>query len=179
VTLPISVWRHDVAYLGTAPGVAPPFPAVIDDANAMYFRPEGRDLILVGLEDHTASDGSPDRETGSVEAGFDERAVDRITRRMPAIAEGTFRAAHSGQDGLTADERPVLGPVGHEGPDGLWLDCGHSGTGFKTSPAVGLSLAEWIVDGEPRTVDIRPYSVGRFAAGQLLQGEHAYGRIWR
>jgi sarcosine oxidase subunit beta len=179
VTLPISVWRHDVAYLGTAPGVTLPFPAVIDDASAMYFRPEGRDLILIGLEDHTTSDGSPDRETMSVEVGFDARAVDRITRRMPAIAEGTFRAAHSGQDGLTADERPLLGPVGRDGPDGLWLDCGHSGTGFKTSPAVGLTLAEWMVDGEPRTVDIRPYGVGRFAAGELLRGEHGYGRVWR
>ena len=179
VTLPISVWRHDVAYIGTVPAAALPFPAVIDDANAMYFRPEGRDLILVGLEDHTASDGSPDRETASVEEGFDERAAGRIVGRMPAFAEGSFRAAHSGQDGLTADERPILGPVGRDGPDGLWLDCGHSGTGFKTSPAVGLALTEWILEGVPHTVDIRPYSLQRFATGQLLRGEHAYGNIWR
>jgi sarcosine oxidase subunit beta len=178
VVLPLSVWRHDVAYLGSAPGAAIPLPAVIDDVNAMYLRPEGHDLILVGLEDHTASDGSPDRETASVEVGFDVRAAERIVRRLPALAEGSFRVAHSGQDGLTADERPVLGPVGPDGPDGLWLDCGHSGTGFKTSPAVGLSLAEWILDGEPRTVDIRPYALGRFAAGRLLRGEHAYGKIW-
>ena len=179
VTLPISVWRHDVAYLGTAPGVEIPFPAVIDDASAMYFRPEGDALVLIGLEDHTATDGSPDRETESVEAGFDTRATERIVRRMPALAEGSFRATHSGQDGLTEDERPLLGPVGDAGPDGLWLDCGHSGTGFKTSPALGLSLAEWIVDGEPRTVDIRPYGLERFAAGRPLRGPHAYGRIWR
>ena len=179
VTLPISVWRHDVAYVGTAPGVEIPFPAVIDDANAMYFRPEGRDLVLVGLEDHTVTDGSPDRETASVEPGFDARATERIVGRMPALAAGSFRAAHSGQDGLTADERPILGPVGTEGPDGLWLDCGHSGTGFKTSPGVGLALAEWIVDGAARTVDIRPYGLDRFGAGRLLHGPHAYGRIWR
>ena len=179
VALPISVWRHDVAYVGTVPGVELPFPAVIDDASAMYFRPEGRELVLVGLEDHTRSDGSPDRETESVEAGFDARATERIVRRMPALADGSFRAAHSGQDGLTEDERPILGPVGPTGPDGLWLDCGHSGTGFKTSPAVGLALAEWIVDGEPRTVDIRPYGLERFATGNLLRGPHAYGRIWR
>jgi sarcosine oxidase subunit beta len=179
VTLPLEVWRHDVAYLGMAPGFPNRCPAVIDDVNAMYFRPEGRDLVLVGLEDHTASDGSPDRETASVEPGFDERAAERIVRRVPAFAEGSFRAAHSGQDGLTADERPLLGPVGPAGPEGLWLDCGHSGTGFKTSPAVGLSLAEWILDGEPRTVDIRPYSLDRFVADRLLRGPHAYGKTWR
>jgi glycine/D-amino acid oxidase-like deaminating enzyme len=179
VELPTSVWRHDVAYIGSAPGAAIPSTAVIDDVNALYFRPEGRDLILVGLEDHTASDGSPDRETASVEEGFDERAAERIVRRLPALANGAFRAAHSGQDGLTADERPVLGPVGRAGPEGLWLDCGHSGTGFKTSPAIGLALAEWILDGEPGTVDIRPYALDRFATGRLLRGQHAYGNIWR
>lgn len=179
VTLPIAVWRHDVAYLGAAPGIGIPFPVVIDDVRAMYFRPEGNELVLVGLEDHTASDGSPDRETASVESGFEERATERIIGRMPALASGTFRTAHSGQDGLTADERPLLGPVGADGPNGLWLDCGHSGTGFKTSPAVGLSMAEWIVDGAPTTVDLRPYQLERFAAGRLLAGEHAYGSIWR
>lgn len=179
VEIPVAVWRHDVAYLGAAPGVRLPFPAVIDDVNAMYFRPEGSELILVGLEDHTTNDGSPDHETGSVEPGFDARATDRVIRRMPALADGSFRAAHSGQDGLTPDERPLLGPVGAAGPDGLWLDCGHSGTGFKTSPAVGLALAEWIVDGVPTTVDIRPYQLERFSTGRLLRGDHAYGKIWR
>lgn len=179
VTLPMSVWRHDVAYLGTAPGVAFPFPVVIDDVHQMYFRPEGSALVLVGLEDHTDSDGSPDRETTSVEAGFEERASSRIVGRMPALADGTFRTAHSGQDGLTADERPLLGPVGDGGPDGLWLDCGHSGMGFKTSPAVGLALAEWILDGAPRVVDIRPYELARFATGRLLVGDHPYGATWR
>jgi hypothetical protein len=28
-------------------------------------------------------------------------------------------------------------------------------------------------------VDLRPYGLDRFAAGRLLRGPHAYGRIWR
>ena len=52
-TIPIGVWRHDIAYLGAPPSVPVPFPVVIDDVNAMYFRPEGSELVLVGLEDHT------------------------------------------------------------------------------------------------------------------------------
>jgi sarcosine oxidase, subunit beta len=179
VTLPISVWRHDVAYIGASAGVAFPFPVVIDDVYAMYFRPEGHDLVLIGLEDHTATDGSPDRETQTVDPAFPERAIERIVARMPALADGTFRVAHSGQDGMTPDERPILGPVGADGPDGLWLDCGHSGMGFKTSPAVGLAMAEWVVDGAPATVDLRPYALERFAAGRLLVGEHPYGTMWR
>lgn len=179
MSLPLTVWRHDVAYLGAPPMVPIPFPVVIDDTNAMYFRPEGTETVLVGLEDHTAGDGSPDRETDSVESGFVERVTDRITRRVPGLADGTFKAAHSGQDGMTPDERPILGSAGSAGPVGLYLDCGHSGTGFKTAPAIGLAMAELILDGAPRTIDLSPYSVERFANGRLLVGDHSYGHIWR
>jgi len=179
MTIPVRVWRHDVAYLGAPPSVPIPFPVVIDDANAMYFRPEGSELVLVGLEDHTESDASPDRETDSVEAEFPERVTDRIVRRVPGLRDGTFRSAHSGQDGLTPDERPILGSAGSAGPAGFYLDCGHSGTGFKTSPAIGLGMAELILDGASRTVDLSPFTLERFASGRLLVGEHSYGQIWR
>ena len=153
---------------------------VIDDVNAMYFRPEGSELVLVGLEDHTESDGSPDRETDSVEPEFPERVTDRMVRRVPGLRDGTFRSAHSGQDGLTPDEHPILGAVGTAGPTGFYLDCGHSGTGFKTSPAIGLAMAELILDGAPRTVDLGPVRA-RAVRGRarLLVGEHSYGAIWR
>ncbi len=179
VAIPVGVWRHDVAYLGAPPSVPIPFPVIIDDVNAMYFRPEGSELVLVGLEDHTESDGSPDRETESVEPEFPERVTDRMVRRVPGLRDGTFRSAHSGQDGLTPDEHPILGAVGTAGPTGFYLDCGHSGTGFKTSPAIGLAIAELIVDGAPRTLDLDPYALERFATGRLLVGEHSYGAIWR
>lgn len=42
---------------------------------------------------------------------------------------------------MTPDGLPLVGPAGIEG---LWLNCGWSGTGFKTAPAVGEALAEWI-----------------------------------
>jgi sarcosine oxidase subunit beta len=100
----------------------------------------------------------------------------RLTAWVPWMAEGDVRSANRGQDGITPDQRAILGPAG---PDGLFLDCGHSGSGFKTAPAIGHCLAEWILDGEPRTVDIRPFSLGRFAAGRPLVGEHPYEALWR
>jgi sarcosine oxidase subunit beta len=177
--IPISVWRHDVAYLGAPPTLGIPFPVVIDDVNAMYFRPEGSDSVLVALEDHTDSDGSPDRETDSVATGFADVVTDRICSRIPMLGEGTFRTAHSGQDGLTPDQRPILGSAGDAGPTGFYLDCGHSGTGFKTAPAIGLAMAELILDGAARTLDLGPFTLDRFESGQLLVGEHSYGTAWR
>jgi hypothetical protein len=43
---------------------------------------------------------------------------------------------------------------------------------------VGLALAELILDGAPRTVDIAPFAPARFAEGRLLVGEHGEERIW-
>jgi len=175
--IPLTVWRHDTGYLGVPASVPRPIPVVIDIANSMYFRPEGTELVLVGLEDDNQMGGSPDRDTSSAAPDFRDRAAERIIRRIPGLIDGTFRTSHSGQDGLTApDQRPMLGPAG---PDGFYLDCGHSGTGFKTAPAVGLALSELILDVTARSVDISPFAFERFAAGRLLEGEHGGAPIWR
>ena len=175
--LPLTVWRHDTGYLGVPATVPRPIPVVIDIPNEMYFRPEGAELVLLGLEDDNQMGGDPDRETATAAVAFHDRAAERIVRRVPGLIDGTFRTSHSGQDGLTTtDQRPLLGPAG---PDGFFLDCGHSGTGFKTSPAVGLGMAEWILDGAPRSVDLAPFAYSRVAEGRILQGEHGGAPVWR
>ena len=174
--IPVKVWRHDTAYLGLPPMVSGPLPVVIDGHNSMYFRPEGTDLVLVGLEDKSEFGSSPDRDTADVAADFPERVAERICRRIPAMADATFQSAHSGQDGLTPDQRPLLGAAG---PDGFYLDCGHSGTGFKTAPAIGLCMSELVLDGTARTVDISSFALERFLVGRLLVGEHPYETLWR
>lgn len=174
--IPVRTWRHDTAFLGAPPAVPVPFPVVIDDHNSMYLRPEGSNLVLVGLEDGSEIGGSPDRDTAAAAAGFDQRVAERVIRRIPGLANGTFHSAHSGQDGITPDQRPI---VGSAGPDGFYLDCGHSGTGFKTSPAVGLGVSELILDGAATSVDLAPFALQRFADGRPLTTEQAYGAGWR
>jgi sarcosine oxidase subunit beta len=93
---------------------------------------------------------------------------------MPAMNQGSVHSAHGGYDGITPDQHPILGAAG---PDGYYLDCGHSGTGFKTAPAVGLCMAELILEGASKTVDISPLAPGRFAAGRLIKGN--YENIWK
>lgn len=174
--IPIEIWRHDTGYLGVPATVARPIPVVIDAANSMYFRPEGAEMVLVGLEDDNQIGGSPDRDTAESRADFRDRASDRVIRRVPGLIDGTFRASHSGQDGLTPDQRPILGAAG---PDGFYLDCGHSGTGFKTAPSIGLGMAELILDGAATSVDLAPFAFERFAEGRLLVGEHGEEVLWR
>lgn len=172
--LPYDTWRHETMFVRRPPELGPPHPTVIDAANEMYFRPEGG-LTLVGLEDGNPLGESPDSDADHARPGFVERGIERLSRRIPAIENGSLQSAHAGYDGITPDQHPMLGPAG---PDGFYLDCGFSGTGFKTAPAVGLCMSELILDGISKAVDISVYSPHRFAAGKPVRGEHTYGAVW-
>ena len=172
--LPYSTWHHDTMFVVRPHEIGPSHPTVIDFAYEMYFRPEGN-LTLVGLEDGNPLGESPDSDTDHATKGFVERGIDRICRRIPSMETGALHSAHAGYDGITPDQHPYLGAAG---PEGFYLDCGFSGTGFKTGPAVGLCMSELILDGKSKTVDISIYSPQRLSEGKQITGEHAYSSIW-
>jgi glycine/D-amino acid oxidase-like deaminating enzyme len=64
VEVPVEAWRHDTAYFGLPVGRDHRFPIVIDQAHEVYFRPEGRDLMLVGLEAGNTIGRDPRRDGG-------------------------------------------------------------------------------------------------------------------
>ena len=175
VDLPIDTWRHDTMFVNRPKAFGPSHPTVIDDANSMYFRPETGGLTLVGLEDGNPLGESPDGYTDRAQPGFVERAIERICLRIPMMEQASLHSAHGGYDGITPDQRAVIGT---KGPEGFYLQCGFSGTGFKIAPAVGACMSELIVDGEATTVNITPFDPQRFERGDLLKGEHAYENIW-
>ena len=175
VEVPVTTWRHDTAYLVRPSSLRTGHPTVIDDGRSMYFRPEGQDLTLVGLEDDAGIGGEPEDELrpGS---GFVDRVIERICQRIPAMQDGRLQSTQRGQDGMTPDQRPILGPAG---PEGFFLQCGFSGTGFKTAPAVGACVAELVVDAGASTVDISSFALDRFARGALLAGINEDRPTWR
>jgi sarcosine oxidase subunit beta len=172
--IPLTTWTHDVAFVKRPPNVGM-HPTVIDDALSMYFRPEG-ELTLIGLEDNNRMGEPPESDLGRVDPEFVMRAIDRICERMNGMEEGSLHSTHLGRDGLTPDQRAIMDKAG---PDGFYIACGFSGTGFKLSPAVGVCMSELILDGSAKLVDIASLNLSRFARGELLQGEHSYGNIWK
>ena len=175
VNLPLDTWRHDTMFIRRPKTLSLEHPTVIDFPNSMYFRPETGGLTLVGLEDQNPIGESPDEDSENTKPGFVERAIERICKRIPGMDEGSQHSAHGGYDGITPDQRAILGPAG---PEGYYLDCGFSGTGFKIAPAVGECMAELIVDGKAHSMDISPFRLERFSEGRLLEGEHSYKNIW-
>jgi sarcosine oxidase subunit beta len=174
VEIPIDTWSHDVAFVKRPANVGM-HPTVIDDVLGMYFRPEG-ELTLIGLEDDNHMGESPETDLGRVSKEFVYNAIDRICLRMDGMEEGALHSTHVGRDGITPDQRAIMDKAG---PDGFYIACGFSGTGFKLSPAVGVCMTELILDGSAKLVDISLLNLGRFARGELLQGEHSYGHIWK
>ena len=173
--IPVDTWRHDTMFIKRPSGLCPSHPTAIDNANSMYFRPETGGLTLVGLEDNNPIGEDPTGYTDRSQPGFVERAIERICRRIPIMEQASLHSSHGGYDGITPDQHPILG---QDGPEGFYLQCGFSGTGFKIAPAVGACMAELILDGAPQTADITPFTPKRFREGKLVKGEHAYEDIW-
>ena len=175
IEVPLETWTHDVAFLHRPPSLGR-IPACIDDVINCYFRPEGSALILAAGEDESLRGEAPDAEDQTPTLTFLDKLIDAMAQRIPKIEESGLHSIHVGRDGITPDQRAI-----YSGTDlgGFYLACGLSGTGFKTSPAAGASMAELILDGAPKTVDITPFRFQRFAEGKLIEGEHGYGLLWK
>ena len=99
-------------------------------------------------------------------------ALDRASRRMPALGQGYFRGGWAGLFTVTPDWHPVLDRVA--GAEGVFCAVGFSGHGFKLAPMVGVVMSELVTKGEATTVDIRPLRASRFSEGDLVRSSYRY-----
>ncbi len=148
------------------PPDVPDHMAVLDGVGGGYWRPDVGDHTAIGIsfprfDYHWPEDPDrPDVRTTQDEM-VESAAV--IAERIPAMADAGWVRTWAGVDGFTPDGRMILDSA--QDVDGLYVATGGSGHGFKTGPAVGLCMAEWIIDGEPSTVDLRDFRLDRFPPG--------------
>jgi sarcosine oxidase subunit beta len=83
-----------------------------------------------------------------------------------------MRGGWAGVYMMSPDSHPIIDQV--PSLPGLFVMTGDSGTSFKTAPAIGRCLAEWIVDGAPQLMDLSPFRSTRFAEGRPWVDERAY-----
>lgn len=148
--------------------------ACIDAVHDTWFRPEQGRGTLIGAEWSTSPD-TPDsyRETADPQAVEVARA--RLAARFPALSDAPMRGGWAGMVMMSPDSRPIIDRA--PGLEGLFVITGDSGTSFKTSPAIGACVAEWISEGRPRTADLEGFRWDRFAQGQAQP--ETYGRLGR
>jgi sarcosine oxidase subunit beta len=166
-------YRIQVSIFRWPAGLARRDPAVIDAVRESWMRREGGAATLIGVE-LGAGHADPDHYNESVDPDYVALCRDKLSARFPAFARATMRGGWAGMIMMSPDGRPVIDRI--PSIDGLYVMLGDSGTSFKTSPAIGRCLAEWIVEGRPRAVDLTPFRSTRFAEGKPWIDESNYGR---
>ncbi|GLV47341.1 hypothetical protein TJA_05130 [Thermus sp. LT1-2-5] len=147
----------------TAPlGYAPTYPLTIDLASGFYFRPEGERLLL--------GRSNPDEPPGfreGVDWAWLGSTLEAGLARFPFL-EGLAldrKASWFGYYEMTTDANPLLGYA----EEGLLVAAGFSGHGVQQAAMVGRLMAEAVVHGEARTLDIGPFRPQRFREGRFLR----------
>jgi sarcosine oxidase subunit beta len=149
-----------------------PHPVLIDGRNGMWVRPEGTYGTLAGIGvDEFGID--PDNYTETVDPSYLVEVRRCLSNRRPPLTDAPMRGGWAGVITMSPDAHAIIDHIPEY--SGLYCALGDSGTNFKTAPAIGKCLAEWIVEGVSKTVDLRPFRSSRFAEGDLLIGEHEYG----
>ncbi len=135
-------------------------PFIIDRHQGVSVRREGAGLLLgIGRPDDPPSFGT------EVDWSLTDPLIERIVRRVPALADAGLMRGWAGLYEMTPDQTGILSAV--PDVDGLHVIAGFSGHGFMHGPIAGQLMAEVIADGRATTVDIAPLALDRFARGEV------------
>lgn len=165
--LPLMPLEHQYFVTEDVPEIAAldfELPAVADRDGEYYLRQEGKGFLVGAYE----RDGRYWSENGTpLDFGHEllnddlDRIADNVMRaceRLPALAEAGIKRVINGPMIWSPDAAALLGPV----PElsNYYTACGII-PGFSQSGGLGLTLAQWIIDGEPE-YDMFPWDMARF-----------------
>jgi sarcosine oxidase, subunit beta len=159
--LPVTPVRRQMLTTTPLPELLPDFPFVIDFAQSLYFHREGEGL-LTGMS-------NPDEPPGfdeSVDLDWELVHLEQAINRLPLLERAGRQAHWAGLYEVTPDAHPIIGAV--PAVEGYYVITGFSGHGFMHGPGAGLLLAEIILHGEARTLDISMLDLARFAEQRLI-----------
>ena len=139
-------------------------PLIHDNDGEYYMRQEGKGLLVGAYEKggrHWAVDGTPQDFGHDLLPNDLERVLDNVARamaRMPCLETAGIKRIVNGPMIWTPDLMPLVGEVPQLNN---YFVIGGLIPGFSIGGGLGLTIAEWIVDGQPK-LDIWPIDVARF-----------------
>ena len=163
IDLPVSPRKRTVFHLkARLDGNSMP---LLFDGRGSWMRPEG-DGFICGTVPH---DGDPDA-TGDFEPeheAFEDFLWPVLAHRVPALETLRVESAWAGHYEVNAlDHNGVIGP--HDVLENFIFACGFSGHGVMHSPATGRGVAEWIMHGGYRSLDLSPLGYHRVRDGRPM-----------
>jgi dimethylglycine dehydrogenase len=136
----------------------------IDFAGEIYMRQEGGGLLL-GTYERNGKPWSPEETPWDFGMRLLEPDLDRIAdsldvgfKHFPIFAEVGIKQVINGPFTFAGDGNPLVGPI--RGLPGFWTACAVM-AGLSQGGGVGLSLANWMVEGDPG-FDIWGMDVARY-----------------
>ena len=164
IDLPVRARRRSV-FLFACRAALPRCPLVIDPSG-VWFRADGPNF-LTGASPRK---GEPDPDDPPLEVEehvFAGTIWPALAARVPAFEAVKVLKSWAGYyEYNTVDHNGIVGP--HPSLDNVLFANGFSGHGLQQSPAVGRGLAEWIVEGGYRTLDLTPLAFTRLLEGRRL-----------
>jgi dimethylglycine dehydrogenase len=139
-------------------------PMVMDFAGEIYIRQEGLGMLM-GTYEQDSRPWSPHQTPWSFDMELLPPDLDRISpeldvafRHFPAMADAGIKTVVNGPFTFAPDGNPLVGPI--RGLRNYWVACGVM-AGLSQGGGVGLTLANWMTDGDPG-YDIWGMDVARF-----------------
>ena len=139
-------------------------PMTIEMQNTFHFRPEGAGFMLGTSDQH-----EPYSFNTSVNWEWLNTVVE-VRQACSALRAGTYSSRVGWIIRNSPDHNAILGPI--PGVENLLVATGFSGHGFMQSPATGLVISEFILDGQAHTIDVGDLGIERFSTGRLNREEN-------
>ena len=164
IALPVAPKKRFVYVFDCRTPIAPLAPLTIDPSG-VYFRPEGKGFIG-GVS--PPEDRDPDSDDLEVEYDlFEETVWPALAARVPAFEAIKLTGAWAGHyDYNIVDQNGIVGR--HPEIANLIFANGFSGHGLQQSPAVGRAVAELILQGGYRSIDLTRFGYERFARDEPI-----------
>jgi sarcosine oxidase subunit beta len=163
IEVPARPFQRQVFVMERVEGLPLGLPMIIDLDTGWYVHQEAGGRLIFGGTDKDSRQGIvPEVDWG----GF-EKVAQAALVRIPDVAErAEVVRAYAGIRTLTPDHHAILGDTAVRG---FVLASSCNGHGFMHAPGVGQLIAEHVVDGRAKTVDISPLALERFATGKLVR----------
>lgn len=183
VYLPLHPMEHQYLITETIPMIGEMIdngiehPHVMDPAGESYLRQEARGLCIGFYEQPCrpwAVDGTPwDFGHELLPNDFDkiEASIDFANKRFPVLETAGVKSVIHGPFTFAPDGNPLVGPI--PGMRNYWSACGVM-AGFSQGGGVGLSLAQWMVEGAAER-DVYAMDVARF--GDWITPEYTRPKV--
>ncbi|HRI66656.1 MAG TPA: FAD-dependent oxidoreductase [Polyangium sp.] len=164
INLPVVPLRRQVALTEPCSLLPDDMPLTIFMSDGFHLRVrDGRVMLLRPTPGH-----SDDPFDTRVETTWLDETLAIAKRRIPCLAHVRIdpELCWAGLYEMSPDKHALLGPA--PGCPNLYFVNGSSGHGVMHSPALGLLLAEMIVDGNASSLDVSSLRPTRFAEGKPI-----------